>query len=300
MRARTTTVGGRRSLADPRRRPAGHLVRIRSESRATSRSKTRRGIATASARRCRSGLPESLLEPVRDPLGDLVRRYARTHAPFAAADFAARYGLSASGRRSGPDATDRRRPLDRRRVPARGHEREWTDPGVLRMLRRRSLAKLRHEIEPVDQAVLGRLTTTWQGIVKRRRGADALLDAIEQLQGAPLPASLLETEILPARLDGYDPADLDAVTAAGEVVWVGVEPLGDRDGRIALVSRRSAAAVVAARDRRPTCRRSNRLRRSGAGPPKPCAEVKDRPHMRRACQVLRTQRPPANLTASPR
>jgi ATP-dependent Lhr-like helicase len=70
--------------------------------------------------------------------------------------------------------------------------------------------------------------------VRRRRGADALLDAIEQLQGAPLAASILESEILPARVDIYDPADLDAVTAAGEVVWVGVEPLGERDGRVAL------------------------------------------------------------------
>src|SRR5439155_3587119 len=105
-----------------------------------------------------------------------------------------------------------------------GTGREWTEPGVLRMVRRRSLARLRHEIEPVDQHVLGRLATTWQGIVKRRRGADALLDAVEQLQGAPLPASILETEILPARIEVYDPADLDAVMAAGEVVWVGVEP----------------------------------------------------------------------------
>ncbi len=78
-----------------------------------------------------------------------------------------------------------------------GTRREWTDAGVLRMLRRRSLAKLRHEVEPVDQSVLGRFATTWQGVVKRRRGADALLDAVEQLQGAPLPASILETEILP-------------------------------------------------------------------------------------------------------
>src|SRR5437660_11122100 len=102
------------------------------------------------------------------------------------------------------------------------------------MLRRRSLAKLRQEVEPVDPTVLGRFATTWQGIVKRRRGADALLDVIEQLQGAPLPASILETEILPARLDIYDPADLDAVTAAGEVVWIGVELLGERDGRVTL------------------------------------------------------------------
>jgi len=180
------------------------------------------------------GIPESLLQPVRDPIGDLALRYARTHAPFTAADFAMRYGL-------GPGAAEAvlvRLASEGRLVEGEfrpgGTRREWTDAGVLRMLRRRSLAKLRHEVEPVDQAALGRFATTWQGIVRRRRGADALLDAIEQLQGAPLPASILETEILPARIDVYDPADLDAVTAAGEVVWVGVEPLGERDGRVAL------------------------------------------------------------------
>ncbi len=180
------------------------------------------------------GVPESLLQPVRDPLGDLALRYARTHAPFTAPDFAARYGLHAGVAESILlRLTGEGRLVEGEFRPG-GTRREWTDPGVLRMLRRRSLAKLRHEIEPVDQAVLGRFSTTWQGIVKRRHGADALLDAIEQLQGAPLPASILETEILPARIDFYDPADLDAVTAAGEVVWIGVEPLGDRDGRVAL------------------------------------------------------------------
>jgi ATP-dependent Lhr-like helicase len=180
------------------------------------------------------GIPESLLQPVRDPLGDLALRYARTHAPFTALDFGARYGLGVPA----AEAVLLRLTAEGRLVEGEfrpgGTRREWTDAGVLRMLRRRSLAKLRHEIEPVDQTTLGRFTTTWQGIVKRRNGADALLDAIEQLQGAPLPASILETEILPARIDIYNPADLDAVTAAGEVVWIGVEPLGERDGRVAL------------------------------------------------------------------
>jgi ATP-dependent Lhr-like helicase len=180
------------------------------------------------------GIPESLLQPVRDPLGDLALRYARTHAPFTAPDFGSRYGLGVPA----AEAVLMRLAAEGRLVEGEfrpgGTRREWTDAGVLSMLRRRSLAKLRHEVEPVDQAVLGRFATTWQGIVKRRNGADALLDAIEQLQGAPLPASILETEILPARIDIYDPADLDAVTAAGEVAWVGVEPLGDRDGRVAL------------------------------------------------------------------
>ncbi|HET6955851.1 MAG TPA: DEAD/DEAH box helicase [Vicinamibacterales bacterium] len=180
------------------------------------------------------GLPESLLEPARDPMGDLALRYARTHAPFAAADFAMRFALGTAA----AEAVLMRLSQEGRLVEGEfrpgGTHREWTDAGVLRMLRRRSLAKLRHEVEPVDQAVLGRFATTWQGIVRRRHGADALLDAIEQLQGAPLAASILESEILPARVDNYDPADLDAVTAAGEVVWVGVEPLGERDGRVAL------------------------------------------------------------------
>jgi ATP-dependent helicase Lhr and Lhr-like helicase len=180
------------------------------------------------------GLPESLLQPVRDPLGDLALRYARTHAPFTAGELAARYGLgdtAAEGLLA--RLTGEGRLVEGEFRPG-GTRREWTDAGVLRMLRRRSLARLRHEVEPVDQTVLGRFTTTWQGIVKRRHGADALLDAIEQLQGAPVPASILETEILSARLDFYDPADLDAITSAGEVVWVGVEALGDRDGRVAL------------------------------------------------------------------
>jgi ATP-dependent Lhr-like helicase len=181
-----------------------------------------------------SGIPDALLEPVRDALGDLARRYARTHAPFTASDFAKRYGLDVPA----AEGLLMRLAVEGRLVEGEfrpgGTRREWTDAGVLRMLRRRSLARLRQEVEPVDQAVLGRFATTWQGIVRRRHGADALLDAIEQLQGAPLPASILETEILPARIDVYDPADLDAVTAAGEVVWVGVGPVGERDGRVAL------------------------------------------------------------------
>ncbi|HZW74193.1 MAG TPA: crosslink repair DNA glycosylase YcaQ family protein, partial [Caldimonas sp.] len=180
------------------------------------------------------GIPESLLQPVRDPLADLALRYARTHAPFTADEFARRFGIGGAT----AEALLVRLVVEGRLVEGEfrpgGTRREWIDAGVLRQIRRRSLAKLRQEVEPVDQPVLGRFTTTWQGIAKRRQGADALLDAIEQLQGAPLAASTLETEILPARIDGYDPADLDAVTAAGEVVWVGVEPLGERDGRVAL------------------------------------------------------------------
>jgi ATP-dependent Lhr-like helicase len=115
-----------------------------------------------------------------------------------------------------------------------GTGREWCDPDVLQTVRRRSLAKLRRQVEPVEPPVLGRLITTWQGVVRRRPGLDALLDAIDNLQGLPLPASIFEGEILAARVEGYNPADLDTLTAAGEVVWAGLEPLGERDGRLGI------------------------------------------------------------------
>ena len=181
-----------------------------------------------------AGLPASLLEPVADPLGDLTLRYARTHGPFTAEAAASRFGLE-----PGLVAETLRRLAARGRV-LRGRFRpgraapEWCEADVLRQVRRRSLAKLRHEVEPVDSVVLGRLAVAWHGLTMRRSGLDALLDVVDQLQGAPLVASLLEREVLPARLDGYRPGDLDVLASAGEVGWVGLEPLGDRDGRVAL------------------------------------------------------------------
>ena len=181
-----------------------------------------------------AGIPESLLEPVRDPAGDLARRYARSHGPFTAGEFAARYGLGVAV----AEALLRRLTSEERLIEGEfrpgGTEREWVDPDVLRSVRRRSLARLRHEVEPVNADALGRFTVAWHGIGAGRRGLEALLDAIEQLQGAAIPASVLEAEVLAARVAEYQPAMLDTLMAAGEVVWTGVEPLGARDGRIAL------------------------------------------------------------------
>ena len=181
-----------------------------------------------------TGLPEAHLEAAPHAALDLVRRYARTHAAFTSAEVAERYGLG----RSTVEALLRELAASGKVVEGEFRPgvtgREWCDPDVLQSIRRRSLAKLRHQVEPVEPAVLGRLVTHWQGVVRRRRGLDALLDAVENLQGAPLIASILESEILPARVEGYQPSDLDALTTAGEVVWGGLEPLGEHDGRLAL------------------------------------------------------------------
>jgi ATP-dependent helicase Lhr and Lhr-like helicase len=130
--------------------------------------------------------------------------------------------------------------------------REWIDTEVLRRLKRRSLAALRAEVEPVDGGALGRFLPAWQQVgaatgVGRRRGLDALLETVAQLQGAPIPASVLEADVLPARLDGYRSSDLDQLIAAGEVVWLGVEPLGARDGRVVLAFRDQAPLLAPTR-----------------------------------------------------
>lgn len=180
------------------------------------------------------GLPDAFLSSVEDPLGDLVSRYARTHVPFHVEDVAARFGLGTAPIRTALlRLAARGRVLEGEFLPG-GRGREWCDAEVLRMLKRRSLARLRKQVEPVAPETLARFLIRWQGIARPRQGLDALLDAIEQLQGAALPASALEQDILPRRVEGYRPSDLDELCAAGEVTWRGCESLGPDDGRIAL------------------------------------------------------------------
>jgi ATP-dependent Lhr-like helicase len=194
------------------------------------------------------GLPDSLLAPVTEPLLGLCRRYARTHGPFVAHELAARFALP-------PPLVE---PILRRlceegrllegEFRPQGLHREFCDPEILQKIRRRSLAKLRREVEPAPARALGRLYTHWQGVLRPRRGLDALLDAIQSLQGAPLVASTLETELLPARISGYNSADLDTLLAAGEVAWVGLNPLGDSDGRLLLGLADQVATLLPPRD----------------------------------------------------
>jgi ATP-dependent helicase Lhr and Lhr-like helicase len=184
------------------------------------------------------GLAAALLEPVAHPVLELVRRYARTHGPFTLREAADRFALDSEAVESAlRQLAHEGRVLEGGFRPG-GLHREWCDAEILRQIRRKSLARLRREVEPVEQRTLARFLTHWQGLLAPRRTGpahlDALLDAIENLQGAPLPASLLETSILPARIADYTPAGLDTLIAAGEVAWAGVEPIGERDGRIAL------------------------------------------------------------------
>ncbi len=181
-----------------------------------------------------AGLPAALLESAPEPLVGLVARYARTHGPFYADDIANRFGLGID-----PVLTtlrilrERGRLVEGEMLPG-GSGIEWCDVEVLRILKRKSLAKWFAEVEPVQPETYTRFLLQWHGINHPRRGMPALISVVEQLQGMPLGVNVLESEILPARIDGYRIGDLDALCAAGEIVWRGVERSADAVGKIAL------------------------------------------------------------------
>ncbi|WP_203780315.1 ATP-dependent helicase [Actinoplanes rishiriensis] len=190
------------------------------------------------------GLPEAYLEPVADPLGDLVARYARTHGPFAAATCAARFGLGVfvveqALKRLG--ATGR---VASGEFSPGGAGSEWCDAEVLRMLRRRSLAALRREIEPVPPRVLAAFLPRWHQIGGNVRGVDGLAAAIEQLQGIAVPASAWERLVLPARVTDYAPPMLDELCGGGDVLWAGSGAIGGNDGWVTLAWADSAPLLL--------------------------------------------------------
>jgi ATP-dependent Lhr-like helicase len=205
------------------------------------------------------GVPEAFTEPVADPLADLMARYARTHGPFAADVVAGRYGLGVAV----VTMTLRRlatagRVVEGEFLPAgpaapagllsTARATEWCDAEVLRLLRRRCLAKLRKEAEPVPPEVLARFLPAWHGIgaagVRRRADAGTVLEVLERLAGTPVPASAFETLVLPSRVPGYSAALLDELTSAGEVVWSGAGALPGGDGWLVLAPADSAPLLL--------------------------------------------------------
>lgn len=182
-----------------------------------------------------AGLPDVFLESVVEPLSELVSRFARTYVPFKPEQIADRFGCGvASVRQVIQRLVEHERLVEGEFLPG-GRGAEFCDPEVLKKLKRRSLARLRKQIEPVEAEALVRFLPQWHRIDSPRKGLDGLLDAIEQLQGLPLPATDLERLILPARVQGFRPTDLDELFTAGEIVWQGAGSLPGGDGRVSLL-----------------------------------------------------------------
>jgi ATP-dependent Lhr-like helicase len=193
-----------------------------------------------------AGTPVALLAPVEHPLEGLVARWARTHAPFTTERVAARFGLA----RGQVEPVLHALAAAGRLVQGQfrpGGAAEWCDAEVLRVVRRRTLARLRAEVAPVEAEVLARFLPRWHGLGAARGGTARVREAVEQLEGIYLPFSDLERAILPARVRDFSPAMLDELGALGEIVWVGGGALGGDDGRVALFRRDRARLLLDAR-----------------------------------------------------
>ncbi len=190
------------------------------------------------------GVPQVFLEPVADPLGDVVGRFGRTHGPFTVDEAAAALGLPRGVIDTALAKLESAGRVTRGAFRPGGASQEWIDMEVLRRLKRRSLAVLRHEIEPVDAEGLARFLPAWHGVTDPpARGRSAMLDVLHQLQAVEIPASVLESEVLSARLvDGG--AQLDQLCIEGEVAWIGRGSIGARDGRVALYHRDQLPALL--------------------------------------------------------
>jgi ATP-dependent Lhr-like helicase len=190
------------------------------------------------------GVPAAFLNPAESALDGLVARWARSHGPFHGVEPAARWSVSPARIGAALEALLEAGTILRGEFRPGGTEREWCDPDVLRQIRRRSLARLRREVEPVEQVVLARFLPAWQGVrptggvgpavVRGEAALERLAEVVDQLAGMPIPASVLERDVLPARIPGYQPRLLDELGALGEVAWVGRGSLGRDDGRVVL------------------------------------------------------------------
>ncbi|HEX9044375.1 MAG TPA: hypothetical protein VF802_05040, partial [Candidatus Limnocylindrales bacterium] len=224
-----------------------------------------------------AGLPDAFLGPTTAALDGLLARWARTHGPFLSPGPAVRWGLPIGLVEDGLERLLAAGTVLRGEFRPGGVEREWCDPEVLRLLRRRSLARLRREVEPVDATTLGRFLPDWQGVapvsvpgatraapppLSGNAALERLAEVVDQLAGLPIPASVLERDVLPARIPGYTPRLLDELGALGEVAWMGRGSLGRDDGRIALVrpGREALLSAPAAETPRPDSPRHDAIR----------------------------------------
>ena len=228
------SIDGRRARRRADAGPAGDRGHDRRRGARSSRSNTRAAIATRLGVPLPPGLPEALLEPAPHAALDLARRYARTHGPFTADEFAARYGLGRSTAEALLKELAAGGPAARRRVPARRHGTRVVRPGRAADDPPAVAREAAAQVEPVEPA---RARPPPHALAGRRPPARGPRRAARRDRG---PAGRAARRVDSRDRDpagarrGLQPADLDALTAAGEVVWCGLEPLGERDGRLAL------------------------------------------------------------------
>jgi ATP-dependent Lhr-like helicase len=189
------------------------------------------------------GLPESFLQAPDNPLQVLAERFARTHGPFLTADVANRYGLRPAQVEPVLRGLLSEGTLVQGEIRPGGNQTDWCDAEILRRLKRRTLAKLRDAVAPVEASTLGVFLPRWHELGSERSGPARLLEVVGQLEGLEIPWSALHRDLLPARVAEFSLDLLDMLAASGQLVWIGTVPLGNKDGRIVLYRRENVGEL---------------------------------------------------------
>jgi ATP-dependent Lhr-like helicase len=182
-------------------------------------------------------LPTELQQPqdADNALIEMIRGQMDVRGPVTAADLAKELGLELSrldaamltleaegmvlrGRftQSAVDAPD-----------GMPHEAlEWCQRRLLARIHRLTLEGARNRVRPVDPATFLRFLVTHHRLTPddRRRGLHGTAEAIAQLEGFELAAGAWEHDILPSRVDDYEPQWLDELVLSGEAVWGRLQP----------------------------------------------------------------------------
>jgi ATP-dependent Lhr-like helicase len=110
------------------------------------------------------------------------------------------------------------------------HSEEWCERRILQRIHRLTLGKLRKQVEPVTPAIFMRWLLDWHHLAPHSEdqpqptGEEAVLAAIEQLEGFEAPAIEWERTLLPNRVANYQPQWLDNLCLAGVLAWGRISP----------------------------------------------------------------------------
>jgi ATP-dependent Lhr-like helicase len=159
-------------------------------------------------------------------LVDIVRDRLQALGPVTAAALAAPLGLARTECDATLAALESEGTVMRGRFTPGATDLEWCERRLLARIHRYTVNRLRAEIEPVEPRDFMRFLFRWQRVAADTRveGADALAAIVSQLEGYEAPAAAWEREILPARVNEYDPAWLDELSLAGRSVWTRLAP----------------------------------------------------------------------------
>ena len=123
---------------------------------------------------------------------------------------------------------------------------EFVDLRALEQIHRHTLSMLRREVRAVPFTAYADFLAGWQHLppAERRAGGGGLTQVLQQLRAAPVVGQVWERDVLPLRLAAYDPAELEALCQAGEVIWVGSGGIDPRRGRVRFLFRGEGGAFL--------------------------------------------------------